>query len=60
MGGTLGWIAAGWLLTGGRWLVEGDVLPGIQGDMLFLAGLFSIIMGLQSFTLPHTPPKKKA
>ncbi len=59
VGGTLGWIAAGWLLTGGRWLVEGDVLPGIQGDMLFLAGLFSIIMGLQSFTLPHTPPQKE-
>ena len=59
VGGTLGWIAAGWLLTGGRWLIEGDVLPGIQGDMLFLAGLFSIIMGLQSFTLPHTPPQKE-
>jgi nucleoside transporter len=58
VGGTLGWIAAGWLLTGGRWLVEGDVLPGVQGDMLFLAGLFSIVMGFQSFTLPSTPPQK--
>jgi nucleoside transporter len=59
VGGTIGWIAAGWLLTGGRWLIEGDILPHMPGDMLFLAGLFSILMGIQSFTLPHTPPQKE-
>lgn len=59
VGGTLGWIAAGWLLTGWRWLAGGEVMPGVQGDMLFLAGLFSIVMGLQSLTLPHTPPQKE-
>lgn len=59
VGGTLGWIAAGWLLTGWRWLAGGEVMPNVQGDMLFLAGLFSIIMAVQSLTLPHTPPQKE-
>ncbi|UCC48768.1 MAG: MFS transporter [Gemmatimonadota bacterium] len=59
VGGTLGWIAAGWLLTGWRWLAGGEVMPSVQGDMLFLAGLFSIVMSLQSLTLPHTPPQKE-
>ena len=31
----------------------------MQGDTLFLAGIFSIIMGFQAFSLPHTPPKKE-
>jgi len=57
--GTLGWIAAGWMLTGWRWFGESDVLPAMQGDMLFLAGILSIVMGLQSFLLPHTPPQKE-
>ncbi len=57
--GTLGWIAAGWLLTGWRWGGQDGVLPIVQGDTLFLAGLISILMGLQSFTLPHTPPQKE-
>ena len=58
VGGTLGWIAAGWLLTGWRWVAGGADAP-VHGDMLFLAGIFSIIMGFQSLTLPHTPPKKE-
>ncbi|HOP61364.1 MAG TPA: MFS transporter [Candidatus Saccharicenans sp.] len=58
--GTIGWIAAGWGLTG--WRLLGERAPGlaIKGDTLFLAGIFSIIMGLQAFSLPHTPPKKEA
>ena len=54
--GTIGWIAAGWLLTGWRYL---DVNVALGGDMLFLAGVMSVIMGFQSFSLPHTPPQKE-
>ena len=57
--GTLGWITAGWLLTGWRSLAADSVAPIVQGDTLVLAGIASIVMGLQSFTLPHTPPKKE-
>ncbi len=57
--GTLGWIAAGLMLTGWRWFGENDALSAIQGDMLFLAGVLSIVMGLQAFLLPHTPPQKE-
>ena len=57
--GTIGWIAAGWSLVGWRSLAKTVPAFAIRGDLLFLAGIFSIIMGLLSFTLPHTPPKKE-
>ena len=57
--GTLGWIAAGLGLSGWRWLGEAGTLPAMAGDMLFLAGLLSLVMGLQAFALPHTPPQKE-
>jgi len=58
--GTIGWIAAGVVLW--RWRVLASSVPAIarSSDMLFLAGLFSIVMGLFSFGLPHTPPNKEA
>ena len=57
--GTIGWIVAGWALAGWRFLAK--PVPGIaiRGDMLFLAGIFSVIMGVMSFRLPHTPPRKE-
>jgi nucleoside transporter len=57
--GTIGWIASGWALTGWRWLAAGGggSPPPLAGDTLVLAGVLSLIMGLQSFTLPHTPPR---
>ena len=51
--GTIGWIVAGLILSGWRYL---GAAPG--ADTLLLAGIFSLIMGVQSFTLPHTPPQK--
>jgi nucleoside transporter len=57
--GTLGWIAAGLLLSGWRSLALESGLPIVAGDTLFLAGLMSILMGIQSFSLPHTPPQKE-
>ena len=46
----VGWIAGG--LTVG--------LTGLENDhrQFYLAGALSIVFGLFSFTLPHTPPKK--
>jgi len=57
--GTIGWIAAGWSLAGWRFLAKSTPGIAVRGDTLFLAGLFSIVMGLLAFGLPHTPPKKE-
>ncbi|MBN2090022.1 MFS transporter, partial [candidate division KSB1 bacterium] len=58
--GTIGWIAAGLILAGWRTLGESISWISLSGDTLFLAGIFSIIMGITSIKLPHTPPKKEA
>jgi len=57
--GTIGWIVAGLVLMGWRYISQSGGAFAIRGDTLFLAGMFSIIMGLQAFSLPHTPPKKE-
>jgi nucleoside transporter len=57
--GTIGWIAAGWGLAGWRFLAKSTPGIAVKGDTLFLAGLFSILMGILAFGLPHTPPKKE-
>lgn len=52
--GTLGWIAAGLVLSAWRtWL------PIVRGDLLFLAGGFALLLGVFCLILPHTPPKKE-
>jgi len=56
--GTIGWIAAGLLLSFWRWISGYIGAPFGGADTLLLAGIFSLIMGVQSFSLPHTPPKK--
>ncbi|MCW8129440.1 MAG: MFS transporter [Planctomycetota bacterium] len=66
--GTIGWIAAGGLLS--LWIREVDkpsLLASLDlsrpypfGDGLNLAGIFSVLNGLYCFTLPNTPPKKNA
>lgn len=57
--GTIGWIAAGWALTGWRALAKSPEGIAMKGDVLLLAGAFSVVMGLMSFGLPHTPPQKE-
>lgn len=57
--GTLGWIAAGLALTGWRSLASGGAAPAVGADTLLLAGVLSLVMGLQSLTLPHTPPRSE-
>jgi nucleoside transporter len=58
--GTIGWIVAGLVLMGWRYAAKSFEPFAFAGDTLLLAGIFSLIMGVQSFTLPHTPPKKEA
>jgi len=57
--GTIGWIAAGWALAGWRALAKSPESIAMKGDTLLLAGIFSLLMGLLSFGLPHTPPNKE-
>jgi nucleoside transporter len=57
--GTIGWIAAGLVLSGWRWMGVDRPSLLMDGDMIFLAGIASLLMGLQAFTLPHTPPQKE-
>lgn len=49
--GTIGWIVAGLVVGFSAW----SATPNI----LWLAGIASIVMGIYSFTLPHTPPPAK-
>lgn len=58
--GTIGWIAAGLILAGWRLGAKSAEFLVARGDTLLLAGIFSLIMGIFSFRLPHTPPKKEA
>jgi nucleoside transporter len=56
--GTIGWIAAGWALTGWRALAKSPQGIAMKGDTLIIAGVFSLLMGVLAFGLPHTPPQK--
>lgn len=55
--GTIGWIVAGlfvsWVL---RAFVTGESLPEQTPLPLYTAAVTSIVLGLYSFSLPHTPP----
>jgi len=55
VGGTIGWIAAGWILA--LWRTQAP-LSNVSDSLLLAAG-FSILLGLFSFTLPHTPPRRE-
>jgi nucleoside transporter len=57
--GTIGWIAAGLVLMGWRHFSQAEEGLALSGDTLLLAGVFSIIMGFQAFSLPSTPPKRE-
>ncbi len=49
--GTVGWIAAGWAVSG----LGFDT----SANMFYLAGGCCVCMGFYSFALPHTPPPAK-
>ncbi len=57
--GSIGWIAAGLALAGWRSLAMSPKGIAMKGDTLILAGVFSLVMGVLSFGLPHTPPQRE-
>jgi len=54
--GTIGWIVSGLLLT--AWRSSTFLRMGQVSDSLMLAGVASVVLGLLSLALPHTPPTK--
>ncbi len=59
VGGTIGWIVAGFGLTAWRVIAKSNPSFDIAGDTLLLGGVVSILMGFFSFMLPHTPPNTR-
>lgn len=57
--GTIGWIVAGWLLSVIRTQERESAIGKKYSDCLLVAGILSLILGIYSFTLPHTPPPEK-
>ncbi|MBI1375513.1 MAG: MFS transporter [Phycisphaera sp.] len=49
--GTIGWIVAGLFIGFMNWSADFKIL--------WVAGISSVVMGLYSFSLPHTPPPAK-
>jgi nucleoside transporter len=59
--GTIGWIVAGLLISYlFHWDSEGNLKQGLLKNTFLMAGMASAVLGLFSFTLPKTPPTKKA
>ena len=58
--GTIGWIIAGFALDGFQIIFKHFEIEtwkwGASINMFYLAGGAAIVLGLFSFTLPHTPP----
>jgi nucleoside transporter len=57
--GTIGWIVAGVLISNlFLWDSEANRTQGLLKNTFLLSGAASLLLGLFSFTLPRTPPKK--
>ncbi|MBX3239826.1 MAG: MFS transporter [Chitinophagaceae bacterium] len=54
--GTIGWIAAGLIISYGLSGFVADVKPESTALPLYLSAGFSVLLGFYSFTLPNTPP----
>lgn len=52
--GTIGWIVAGIVIGWLNWEQDGNLVMTFK-----MASVASLVLGLLSFTLPHTPPAKK-
>ncbi|RYZ27188.1 MAG: MFS transporter, partial [Chitinophagaceae bacterium] len=59
--GTIGWIVAGLLISFlFHWDSETNLKEGMLRNTFLMAGIASAVLGLFSFTLPKTPPSRKA
>ncbi len=58
--GTIGWIAAGLFVSFVLSQFASSLLPEQTALPLYCTGVASILLGLYSFTLPHTPPAGKS
>ncbi len=57
--GTLGWVAAGVLISALAWDSPQGLTAGLLQNTWKLAAGVSLLLGLYSFTLPATPPQAK-
>jgi len=57
--GTLGWVAAGVLISALAWDSPEGLTAGLLQNTWKLAAGVSLLLGLYSFTLPSTPPQAK-
>lgn len=55
--GTMGWIAAGLMISFFGWDSESGVQDGLLKNTFLMVAGASLLLGLFSFTLPKTPPK---
>ncbi len=59
--GTIGWILAGLLISFVfHWDSKENIENGLLKNTFLMAGIASAVLGIFSFTLPKTPPVKKA
>jgi nucleoside transporter len=59
--GTVGWVVAGLLISYlFHWDTEENTKQGLLKNTFLMAGIASAVLGVMSFTLPKTPPTKKA
>lgn len=58
--GTMGWIAAGWLISlAFKWDAIESIENGLLANTFLMTAIASAILGVFSFTLPKTPPNGK-
>jgi nucleoside transporter len=55
--GTIGWIAAGFLISALAWDSQAGLSEGLLKNTWIMASVVSLGLGLYSFTLPSTPPR---
>ncbi|HTD93306.1 MAG TPA: nucleoside permease [Chitinophagaceae bacterium] len=58
--GTIGWIVAGLLISFlFHWDSDENMSKGLLRNTFLMSSIVSLVLGLFSFTLPKTPPKKR-